>query len=154
MGNTYRPSAWVSGLLADPYRSDRGAHKWPDVWERGSDWGLAGKTKAGSVNKDESRAGSSGRKRLGFNLLFWRGCWRHLVAVTSCPSVVFSGYLQNLSCFFVPDTCSSWSWSVSSSLDGGQTSAKASLNQLLRCICRRCRDALPDYKNSLNTVIK
>lgn len=71
MGNTYR--RWVSRLLADPYHSDRGAHKWPDVCERGSDWCLAGKTKADSVNKDESRARSSVKKRLGLFPIFYFG---------------------------------------------------------------------------------
>lgn len=123
MGNTYRHSAWVSWLLTDPYHSDRGAHKWPDVWERGSDWCLAGKTKADSVNKDESRAGSSvrifyfGEAGHGISCLFW---------LFAQPLV----FLCSRDMFFMVLVY------VSSSLAGGQTSAKATSNHLLQEVQR------------------
>lgn len=115
MGNTYRPSVWASWLLADPYHSDRGAHKWPDVWERGSDWCLAGKTKADPENQDESRAGSSVRKRLGLYPIFYFGEAGHGVSWLWLPLRVLS-FLVICRTFSVPKTCSSWSWSMSPDL--------------------------------------
>lgn len=90
MENTYRLSAWASWLLADPYHSDRGAHKWPDVCERGSDWCLAGKTKADWVNKDESGARSSVRKQLGLYPILYFGEAGHSVSWLGLPARVLS----------------------------------------------------------------